>query len=111
MDITTIIKTKTRPTISSSTSVACLRILVQMSMVKMVEEELKMEVREDMRAANITASISPDSPVSDTISVTADEVGTVMFCYCLIISPALVGKEKFILKVLPSVIQQILICS
>ncbi len=28
-------------------------------MVKMVEEELKMEVREDIRAANITASIIP----------------------------------------------------
>ena len=32
-------------------------------MVKMVEEELKMEVREDMRAASITASMSPRSPV------------------------------------------------
>ncbi len=32
-------------------------------MVKMVEEELKMEVREDMRAASITASMRPRSPV------------------------------------------------
>ena len=28
-------------------------------MVKMVEEELKMDVREDIRAANITANIIP----------------------------------------------------
>ena len=33
-----------------------------MSMVKMVEEELKMEVREDMSAASITASIMPRAP-------------------------------------------------
>ena len=33
-----------------------------MSMVKMAELELKMEVREDMRAASITASRSPLSP-------------------------------------------------
>ncbi len=33
-----------------------------MSTVKMVEEELKMEVKDDMRAANMTASIMPRSP-------------------------------------------------
>ena len=33
-----------------------------MSMVKMVELELKMEVSEDMRAASMTASISPRRP-------------------------------------------------
>ena len=33
-----------------------------MSMVKMVELELKMEVSEDMRAASITASIKPLAP-------------------------------------------------
>ncbi len=33
-------------------------------MVKMVEAELKTEVREDMRAAIITASISPRSPAN-----------------------------------------------
>ena len=33
-----------------------------MSIVKIVEEELKMEVREDIRAANITASIMPRAP-------------------------------------------------
>ena len=33
-----------------------------MSIVKMVEEELKMEVREDMSAAIMTASIMPRAP-------------------------------------------------
>ena len=33
-----------------------------MSIVKMVEEELKMEVREDMRAASITAIMAPRIP-------------------------------------------------
>ena len=36
--------------------------LVHISMVNMVDEELKMEVREDMRAAIITASIMPRAP-------------------------------------------------
>ena len=36
--------------------------LVQISMVNMVDDELKMEVREDMRAAIITASIMPRAP-------------------------------------------------
>ncbi len=35
-----------------------------MSMVKMVEAELKTEVREDMRAAIMTASIRPLSPAN-----------------------------------------------
>lgn len=65
MEITTMMSTKARPTISSSTSVACLRILVHMSIEKMVEDELKMEVREDMRAASITANISPVNPVEN----------------------------------------------
>ncbi len=34
----------------------------QMSMVKMVEDELKMEVREDIRAANMTDNIMPRKP-------------------------------------------------
>lgn len=38
-----------------------------MSMVKMVLELLKMEVREDMRAAIITAIISPRSPGTDMV--------------------------------------------
>ena len=49
---------------SSSMSEAFLRMRVQMSMVKMVELELKMEVSELMRAANITASIKPVRPVN-----------------------------------------------
>ena len=38
------------------------RNLVQMSIVKIVEAELKTLVREDMRAAIMTASIRPRSP-------------------------------------------------
>ena len=34
-----------------------------MSMVKMVEEELKIEVKDDIRAASITANIIPLAPV------------------------------------------------
>ena len=56
--------TKVLPTTRSSVSEGLFLTLVQMSMVKMVEEELKMEVREDMRAAIITASIRPRAPVS-----------------------------------------------
>jgi hypothetical protein len=48
---------------SSSMSEAFLRMRVQMSMVKMVELELKMDVSELMSAANITASIKPVRPV------------------------------------------------
>ena len=62
MEMITMMSTNARPTINSSTSLAFLRILVHMSIEKMVEEELKMEVREDMRAANITANIIPDRP-------------------------------------------------
>jgi hypothetical protein len=36
-----------------------------MSIVKMVELELKMEVSEDMSAAIITASIIPERPAAD----------------------------------------------
>ncbi len=57
-----------RPTTISSKSEAFLRISFQMSMVKMVEAELKMEVREDMRAANITANIIPLKPVVDELA-------------------------------------------
>ena len=46
----------------SSASEAFLLILLQMSMVKMVELLLKMEVREEMRADIITASIRPRRP-------------------------------------------------
>ena len=54
--------TKVRPTTSSSVSEGRVRTSGQMSIVKIVEEELKMEVREDMRAAIITASIRPRAP-------------------------------------------------
>jgi len=50
------------PTIMSSLSAACGRRRVQMSMVNRVLLLLKMEAREDMRAASITASIRPRSP-------------------------------------------------
>lgn len=55
--------TKVLPTMSSSVSEGLALILVQMSMVKMVEDELKIEVREDIKAAIITASIRPRAPV------------------------------------------------
>lgn len=50
------------PTIMSSHSDAWDLKLFHRSMVKMVLELLKMEVREDMRAAIITAIIRPRSP-------------------------------------------------
>lgn len=50
------------PTIMSSRSAACGRMRVQMSMVNRVLLLLKMEAKEDMRAANMTASISPRNP-------------------------------------------------
>lgn len=51
------------PTIISSLLLASFRILAQMSMVKRVLLLLKMDASELMRAANITASIKPRSPV------------------------------------------------
>jgi len=51
-----------RPTTRSSLSVALGRSRRQMSIVKIVELELKIEVREDINAAIITANIIPDSP-------------------------------------------------
>lgn len=50
------------PTTMSSCSVACGLMRVQMSIVNKVLLLLKMEAREDMRAANITASIRPRKP-------------------------------------------------
>jgi hypothetical protein len=44
-------------------SLGFFRILVQMSMVKMVDEELKIEVKELIKAANMTANIKPVKPV------------------------------------------------
>ena len=40
-----------------------------MSMVKMVEEELKMEVRDDIKAANITAIMAPRMPTYTMIII------------------------------------------
>ena len=40
-----------------------------MSMVKMVEEELKMEVRDDIKAANITAIMAPRMPTYTMIMI------------------------------------------
>lgn len=54
--------TKILPTITSSKSEAFFRNLVHMSMVNIVEDELNIEVREDIRAAIITASIKPQRP-------------------------------------------------
>lgn len=52
------------PTRSSSFSEACGRCFFQMSMVKRVELLLKMEVSEDIRAAIITAIMSPRKPAT-----------------------------------------------
>ena len=54
--------TATRPTSISSMSDGFLRSLCHTSMVKMVEMELKTEVREEMRADIITDSIRPRTP-------------------------------------------------
>lgn len=50
------------PTITCSTSVQSFLIRFQMSIVKMVEDELKMLVNELIRAAIITLSIKPIAP-------------------------------------------------
>jgi len=55
--------TNNLPTKSFSRSDAVVRNLVQISMVKIVEAELKTEVKEDMMAAIITAKIKPFNPV------------------------------------------------
>lgn len=49
----------------SSVSDGFFRNRAQMSMVKIVEEELKIEVNELMRAASITASNKPESPTQN----------------------------------------------
>ncbi len=56
IDMTTKMTTKTRPTTISSTSVEFFLIRFHMSIVKMTEQELKTDVREDMSAAIITAT-------------------------------------------------------
>ena len=62
--------TNNRPTIIFSTSIFCgsitahffFLIFCQISIVKIVEAELNIDVREDIRAASITASIKPFNP-------------------------------------------------
>lgn len=61
-EINTTATTARRPTIKSSVLEGLLRILVQMSMVKMVEDELKIEVSDDITAAIMTDSINPERP-------------------------------------------------
>lgn len=56
------------PTRRSSLSEALGRCFFQMSMVKSVELLLKMEVSDDIRAAIITAIISPRKPVTQTVT-------------------------------------------
>ena len=48
----------------SSTSDAFFLMSFQMSIVKMVDAELKIEVREDISAASITASMRPRMPIN-----------------------------------------------
>ncbi len=51
--------TKLRPTKTISTGEALFRTNLQMSMVKIVDAELKIDVREDINAASMTASMRP----------------------------------------------------
>ena len=53
---------KNLPTMTSSIWDGFFRTRVQMSTVKMVDDELKMDVSEDISAANMTANIIPRSP-------------------------------------------------
>lgn len=55
--------TNARPTMSNSFSVEFFLNLVQTSIVKMADAELKMDVRDDIKAAIITANINPAKPV------------------------------------------------
>lgn len=48
---------------SNSFSVEFFLNLVQTSIVKMADAELKMDVRDDIKAAIITANINPAKPV------------------------------------------------
>ena len=67
--IATKTKTTNLPTTSSSFSFVFGRIILYMSTVKMVEVELKIELRDEVRAANITDIINPRRPLG-TYSVT-----------------------------------------
>ena len=60
------------PTMSSSMSDGLFLMRVQTSIVNMVELELNIEVSELIRAASITASISPVKPVTFNINSDSD---------------------------------------
>ena len=67
--IATNTKTTNLPTTRSSYSLAFGRIIRYISTVKMVELELKIELRDDVRAANITDMMNPRKPLG-TYSIT-----------------------------------------
>ena len=54
--------TNVLPTTKSSVSDGLVLIRVQISIVKIVEDELNIEVKEDISAAIITANINPRAP-------------------------------------------------
>ena len=62
IEIPTNIITKRRPIIISSTSLALGLTRFQMSIVNMTLQELNTDVREDIKAAIITATIRPLAP-------------------------------------------------
>ena len=64
----TITTTTTRPTISISRSFAWGRNTRHISIVKMVDELLKADERDDIRAAIMTANINPTSPDGKILS-------------------------------------------
>ena len=72
----TMINTKMRPTIITSQSLALGRARFQISIVNNVELELKTEVKDDISAEIITASIRPRAPPGN-LSITS--VGYAIF--------------------------------
>ena len=76
-------------------------------MVKRVDAELKIEVREDMRAASITASIRPETPVGtgrkesdNRIENTAPDGTRLRSCHTMLASSDIVLEVKQILFIL-----------
>ena len=65
--MTTKTSTKSLPAKSSSFSEAFGRTYLYISMVKIVDEELKIEVKDDIKAANITANIRPRTPTGSKL--------------------------------------------
>ena len=65
--MTTKTSTKNLPAKSNSFSEALGRIYLYMSMVKIVDEELKIDVKDDIKAANITANIRPRTPTGSKL--------------------------------------------